>query len=75
VDRPGGQFRLDVVTDTDPDNPIAVSYFDAPDTTAAADQARELLAAHNGPANRYGDLYKHDGDGAAIYYDTIDLPQ
>ncbi|GIJ28318.1 hypothetical protein Vqi01_34800 [Micromonospora qiuiae] len=68
------EYRLDVVTDPEPDNPQAVVYFTAADVNAAADQAQRLLAAIDGPADRYGELYVHDGDGTALYCDTIHLP-
>ena len=69
------EFRLDVVTETDPDTALAVSYFEADDGDAACEQAGKLLAAHDGPADRYGDLYLHNGFGTANYYDTIHLPE
>lgn len=69
VGRPGGQYRLDVMTDADPDTPIGVAYLDAADDTAAVEQARKLLAAYDGAD--YGDLYTHDGTGSAVYYDSI----
>lgn len=68
------EYRLDVVTDPEPDNPQAVVYFTADDVDAAARQAEQLLAAVNGPDDRYGELYVHDGDGTAVYCDTIHLP-
>ncbi|MFI7074906.1 hypothetical protein [Micromonospora sediminicola] len=68
------EYRLDVVTDPEPDNPQTVAYFTAADVDAATRQAARLLAAVDGPADRYGELYAHDGDGAAVYVDTIHLP-
>lgn len=68
------EYRLDVVTDPEPDNPQAVVYFTAADVDAATRQAKQLLAAVNGPEDRYGELYVHDGDGTAVYCDTIHLP-
>jgi hypothetical protein len=68
------EYRLDVVTDPEPDNPQAVIYFTAADVEAAERQASRLLAAVDGPEDRYGELYAHDGDGTAVYCDTIHLP-
>ncbi|WP_431913698.1 hypothetical protein [Micromonospora carbonacea] len=68
------EYRLDVVTDPEPDNPAAVVYFTAADLDAACRQAQRLLDAVDGPADRYGELYVHDGDGTAVHCDTIHLP-
>ncbi|MFY1621602.1 hypothetical protein ACN268_00190 [Micromonospora sp. WMMD735] len=68
------EYRLDVVTDPDVDNPQAVTYFTAADGDTACHQAVRLLAAVDGPDDRYGELYVHDGDGNAVHYDTIHLP-
>ncbi|MFG1955400.1 hypothetical protein [Micromonospora sp. NPDC048830] len=68
------EYRLDVVTDPEPDNPQAVVYYTATDVNAACRQAEKLLAAIDGPTDRYGELYVHDGDGIALYCDTIHLP-
>ncbi|MFY1573309.1 hypothetical protein ACN26Z_00245 [Verrucosispora sp. WMMD703] len=68
------EYRLDVVTDPEPDTPQAVVYFTAVDVDAAGEQARSLLAATTGPDDRYGELYAHDGDGGAVHCDTIHLP-
>lgn len=70
------EYRLDVFTDDlEPDTPEAVAYFTAADgVDAACRQAQRLLAAVDGPADRYGELYAHDGDGNAVYCDTIHLP-
>lgn len=51
------EYRLDVITDPDPDNPQAVIYFMAADMDSACDQAARLLAAADGPDDRYGELY------------------
>ncbi|WP_032712172.1 hypothetical protein [Salinispora arenicola] len=69
-----GEYRLDIVCGPDPDTPQAIMYFGAADMEAACHQAARLLAATVGPDDRYGDLYAHDGDGAAVYCDTIHLP-
>ncbi|MEU9509928.1 MULTISPECIES: hypothetical protein [unclassified Micromonospora] len=69
------EFRLDIVTDPEPDNPAAVVYFTAPGVDAACRQAQRLLGAVEGPADRYGELYTHDGDGTAVYCDTIHRPE
>lgn len=68
-DCPGGQYRLDVVTD-DPDQPIGVVFYDTAPGVDPLQRASRLLAAYDEP-DRYGDLYEHDGAGTAIYYDTI----
>lgn len=68
------EYRLDVITDPEPDNPQAVIYFTAADVEAAERQAQRLLAAVEGPEDRYGELYVHDGDGTAVYCDTVHLP-
>ncbi|MFD4208216.1 hypothetical protein ACFWRG_19745 [Micromonospora tulbaghiae] len=69
------EYRLDVVTDPEPDNPQAVVYFTAADVDAACHQAQKLLAAVDGPEDRYGELYVHDGDGTAVYCDAVHLPE
>jgi hypothetical protein len=68
------EYRLDVVTDPDVDNPHVVTYFTAADVDAACRQAARLLVAVDGPDDRFGELYAHDGDGAAVHCDTIHLP-
>ncbi|MFF3857149.1 hypothetical protein [Micromonospora sp. NPDC002575] len=68
------EYRLDVVTDPDVDNPHSVTYFVAADIDAACHQAARLLDAVDGPDDRYGELYVHDGDGTAVHCDTIHLP-
>jgi hypothetical protein len=68
------EYRLDVVTDPEPDTPQFVTYFTAVDLDAACRQAQRLLDAIDGPTDRYGELYAHDGDGTALYCDTIHLP-
>ncbi|TNH28789.1 hypothetical protein FHG89_14205 [Micromonospora orduensis] len=69
------EYRLDIVTDPEPDSPQAVSYFTASDPETASRQAQRLLAAVDGPDDRYGELYAHDGDGGAVHFDTIHLPE
>jgi hypothetical protein len=68
------EYRLDVVTDPDPDTPLHTEYLTATDVDAAAQQAQRLLAAVDGPEDRYGELYVHNGNGGAAYVDTIHLP-
>ncbi|WP_043726553.1 hypothetical protein [Micromonospora maris] len=68
------EYRLDVVTDPEPDTPQTVVYFTAANVDAACHQAARLLAAVTGPDDRYGELYAHDGDGNAVHCDTIHLP-
>ncbi|MFI7074935.1 hypothetical protein [Micromonospora sediminicola] len=68
------EYRLDVVTEPELDDPQAVIYFTANGVDTAERQAQRMLAAVNDPADRYGELYVHDGDGTAVYCDTIHLP-
>ncbi|WP_027660825.1 hypothetical protein [Salinispora fenicalii] len=68
------EYRLDIVCDPDPDNPQAIAYFTSANMDSAYHQAARLLAAVDGPADRYGELYAHDGTGVAVYCDTIHLP-
>ncbi|SCL43871.1 hypothetical protein GA0070606_0063 [Micromonospora citrea] len=68
------EYRLDVVNDPEVDTPQTVVYFTARDIDAACRQAQRLLDAVDGPADRFGELYVHDGDGTALYCDTIHLP-
>ncbi|MEU4379996.1 hypothetical protein [Micromonospora echinofusca] len=53
---------------------MSVTYFTADTLDAACRQAQRLLDAVDGPADRYGELYAHDGDGTAVYGDTIHRP-
>jgi hypothetical protein len=69
-----GEYRLDVVTDPEPDDPQAVHYFAALDLDAACRTAAWLLADVDGPDDRYGELYADNGTGSAIHCDTIHLP-
>ncbi|WP_433121962.1 hypothetical protein [Micromonospora sp. CA-246542] len=69
------EYRLDIVTDPGPDIPQVVSYFTASDPETASRQAQRLLAAVDGPDDRYGELYAHDGDGGAVHSVTIHLPE
>ena len=64
------EYRLEIVTDPDPDTPAAIVWYRAAGTTAAIAQARQLLAAHDGPDDEYGELYQRHGD-TAEYLDTI----
>jgi hypothetical protein len=54
------EFRLEIITD--PDVPGAVVRFHADGIAAALAQARRLLAAHDGPADTYGELYQRNGN-------------
>ena len=67
-------YRLDVVTDPDPDVPQVVLYFTAAGVDPACRQAQRLLAAVGGPADRYGELYAGDEVDRAVHVDTIHLP-
>ncbi|MFY1599530.1 hypothetical protein [Micromonospora sp. WMMD737] len=68
-------YRLDVVTDPEPDLPQTVHYYTATDVDDACRQARQLLDDADGPTDRYGELYVHDGAGRAIHCDTIHRPE
>lgn len=70
---PAGQpYRLEVVVDPDPQRPPAVSCFTAPSTAAAYRHARQVLAGHDGPNDRYGELYRADHPDPC-HLDTIHL--
>jgi hypothetical protein len=67
------EFRLEIVTDPDvPDVSDAVVRFHADGIAAALAQARRLLAAHDGPADQYGELYQRNGD-LADFLTTVHL--
>jgi hypothetical protein len=56
------EYRLEIVTDPDPDSPAAIVWFRADGIAAAIAQARRLLAALDGPGDPYGELYQRNGD-------------
>jgi hypothetical protein len=58
------QYRLEIVTDPDPDVPAALVVFCADGIAAAIATARRLLAAVDGPGDQYGELYQRNGDMA-----------
>jgi hypothetical protein len=62
VDEQACEFRLDIVTDPDPDAPTAIVWFRADGIAAAIAQARRFLAAYDGPADLYGELYQRIGN-------------
>ena len=66
------EFRLDIVTGPDPDDPTAIVFYRADGIAAAIAQARLFLAAHHGPDNRYGELYQRNSD-LADYLTDIHL--
>ncbi|KXK59815.1 hypothetical protein AWW66_22255 [Micromonospora rosaria] len=68
------EYRLDIVTDPDPDTPLDIAYFTAVDADAAVRCAQYLLTTAAGPDDRYGELYVHTGTDRAVHYDTIHLP-
>jgi hypothetical protein len=72
VDEQAGEFRLDIVTDPDPDAPTAIVFYRADGIAAAIAQARRLLAAHDGPDDQYGELSQRNGD-LADFLTTIHL--
>jgi hypothetical protein len=55
------QYRLEIVTDPDPDTPVALIWFRADGIAAAIAQARRLLATLDGPDDQYGELYQRNG--------------
>ncbi len=67
------EYRLDVITGPDDETTDAL-YFTAPVALADA-HARRLLADHDGPDDRYGELWMRDPDGgtSAEHVDTIHL--
>ncbi|RZU46548.1 hypothetical protein EV385_6622 [Krasilnikovia cinnamomea] len=69
---PAGQqeYRLEIVTDPDPDYPAAIVWYRASGIAAALSQARRLLAAHDGPDDQYGELYQRNGE-LADYLTTL----
>jgi hypothetical protein len=72
VDEQACEFRLDIVTDPDPDAPTAIIWFRADGIAAAIAQARRFLAAHDGPDDLYGELSQRNGD-LADFLTTIHL--
>ena len=68
-----GEFLLDIVTEQ-ADEPVAVVWFTAFTTAAAIGQARRFVAAHDGPAGRFGQLYARRGD-VAEYQTDIEIEE
>jgi hypothetical protein len=58
---PREQYRLEIVTDPDPDVPAARVVFCADGIAAAIATARRILAAADGPDDQYGELYQRNG--------------
>lgn len=58
----GEQYRLEIVTDPDPDVPAALVVFCADGLAAAIATARRLLATVDGPDDQYGELYQRNGN-------------
>ena len=70
-----GEFLLDIVTEQDGEPvTVAVVWFTAFTTTAAIGQARRLVAAHDGPPGRFGELYARRGD-IAEYQTDIEIEE
>lgn len=76
-------YRLDIYApaarDVDPDTLLDVVYFEAPTgldaITTVLGTAAQLLADHDGPGDRYGEIYERVGAGAAgAFYDLVELP-
>jgi hypothetical protein len=55
------QYRLEIVTDPDPDVPADLVVFFADGIAAAIATARRILAAVDGPGDQYGELYQRNG--------------
>ena len=55
------EFRLDIISDPDPDIPAVIVWFRATTPAAATVYARRVLAQHHGPDDRFGELYQRDG--------------
>lgn len=66
VDAQACEFRLDIVTDPDPDAPAVIVWFRADGIAAAIAQARRFLAAHDGPDDQYGELSQRNGHMADL---------
>ncbi len=67
------EYRLDVITTPDDDT---IDSMDFTTTVARAEaHARQLLANHNGPDDRFGELWMRDPNGSASaeHVDTIHL--
>jgi hypothetical protein len=67
------EFLLDIVTEQH-DEPVAVVWFTAFTTAAAIGQARRFVAAYDGPAGRFGELYARHGD-VAEYQTEIEIEE
>ena len=67
---PGDEFRLEIITDPDPDTPAAIVWFHADGIAAAIITARRHLAVHPEPDDAYGELYLRDGT-TAVYLTTL----
>ncbi|OJF14473.1 hypothetical protein BG844_09540 [Couchioplanes caeruleus subsp. caeruleus] len=65
-------FRLEIVTGPDPDSAAMLAFFTADGIAAAIGQARRLLAAAEGPDDRFGELYVRDGE-LATWLTTLHL--
>jgi hypothetical protein len=66
------EYRLEIVTDPDPDVPAARVMFRADGIAAAIAAARRILAAADGPDDQYGELYQRNGQ-LADFLTTIHL--
>jgi hypothetical protein len=66
------EYRLEIITDPDPEVPAALVVFRADGIAAAIATARRILAAVDGPADQYGELYQRNGE-LADFLTTIHL--
>ncbi|MEV0732399.1 hypothetical protein [Polymorphospora sp. NPDC050346] len=68
------EYHLTITIDPDqpPTPPIG---FNADSTSSAIDRARQILADHAGPDDRYGELWARTGHRRIAHLDTIHLAQ
>jgi hypothetical protein len=66
------QYRLEIITDPDPDVPAALIIFRAHGIAAAIATSRRILAAVDGRGDQYGELYQRNGE-LADFLTTIHL--
>lgn len=75
--RAGEEYRLEIVTDPDPDVPAVIVWYRADGIAAAIAKARRWLAArpddHGGPGEQYGELYQREDGDLGVHLTTIHL--
>jgi len=67
---PGDEYRADLICGPDPDSPAAVIWYLATSQDTAIAQARAWLAALDGPADRFAEVYTRRGDVAEYLTDV-----